>query len=314
MPLDPSSLAGVIPPVITPLTPTRTFDRESFTRLIDHHIEQGIHGLFALGSTSEAPLLTNDMQDEVISAAVEHVGRRLPVLAGCIDFTTARVIERAQRAHDLGADGVVVCPPFYISPSAQEIVRHYETVREAVDLPILAYDIPSATQVKLQRPVIHQLASSGTIVALKDSSGMDANFRGAVLDNRDNQQFRIFTGGELTSDNALYMGAHGLVPGLGNVDAAGYVRLYEACVAEDWDTARTEQERLLRLFNIVHVAPVGEYGQSAAAHGAFKVAIWLQGLIDHPHTSPPHTPLTPEHHKAIAAILDVCNLPVTRKP
>lgn len=313
MTLDPSSLAGVIPPISTPLTPDRTFDRESFKHLIDHQITQGIHGVFVLGSTSEAPLLTNETQDEVIRTAVDHVAGRIPVLAGCIDFTTNRVIDRGRRARELGADGIVVCAPFYITPSSQEIVRHYELVREAVGLPILAYDIPSAVQIKLQRPVLQQLASAGTIMALKDSSGMDANFRGVVLDNRDNQDFRIFTGGELTSDNALYMGAHGLVPGLGNVDAAGYVKLYETCVAEDWDSAREQQERLIRLFDIIQAAPGDEYGQSARAHGAFKVALWLQGLIEHPHTADPHTPLTPEHHRKIATVLEEAGLTVTRQ-
>ena len=311
MTLDPSSLAGIIPPICTPLTPDRGFDQESFRQLIDHQMAQGIHGLFVLGSTSEAPLLTNEVQDEVIRTAVDHVAGRIPVLAGCIDFTTARVVARGTRARELGADGIVVCPPFYIKPSTQEIIRHYELVHEQVGLPILAYDIPSATQVKIQRPVLHQLASAGTIVALKDSSGMDANFRGVVLDNRDNQDFRVFTGGELVSDNALYMGAHGLVPGLGNVDAAGYVRLYNLCMAEDWDAARTEQERLIRLFDIIHVASAGDYGMSAAAHGSFKVALWLQGVIEHPHSAHPHTPLEPAHHQEIAAILEGCGLPVT---
>jgi len=313
MTLDPSSLHGVIPPISTPLTPDRTLDVESFRRLIDHQIDAGIHGLFVLGSTSEAPLLTNAMQDQVIATAVEQVAGRIPVLAGCIDFTTARVIERGLRAKELGADGIVVCPPFYVTPSAGEIVRHYEIVNETVGLPILAYDIPSATQVKLQRPVLHELAESGAITALKDSSGQDANFRGVILDNRENQRFRIFTGSELTADNALYMGAHGLVPGLGNVDAAGYVRLYDLCVSEDWDAARAEQERLIRLFDIITVAPRSDYGVSAAAHGAFKVALWLQGLIDHPHTAHPHTPLTTDHHRQIASILECCGLTVTRQ-
>ena len=313
MTLDPSSLHGVIPPISTPLTPDRSIDEESFRRLIDHQIDAGIHGLFVLGSTSEAPLLTSAMQDQVIATAVDQVAGRIPVLAGCIDFTTARVIDRGQRARELGADGIVVCPPFYITPSAGEIARHFEIVNAEVGLPILAYDIPSATQVKLQRPVLHELAQSGAIMALKDSSGQDANFRGVVLDNRENQRFRIFTGSELTADNAIYMGAHGLVPGLGNVDAAGYVRLYDLCVAQDWAAARAEQERLIRLFDIITVPPRIDYGVSAAAHGAFKVALWLQGLIDHPDTAHPHTPLTSDHHREIAAILEAGGLTVTRQ-
>jgi 4-hydroxy-tetrahydrodipicolinate synthase len=312
MTLDPSALHGVIPPICTPMTPERSLDVPSFRRLIDHQVEHGVHGLFVLGSTSEAPLLPNGTQDDVIATAVEHVNGRVPVIAGCIELTTARVLDRGARARALGADGIVVCPPFYITPSQREIIRHYRMIREHVGLPILAYDIPSATHVKLHRPVLKALADDGTILALKDSSGQDANFRGVVLDNKDNEAFRIFTGSELTSDNAIFMGAHGLVPGLGNVDPAGYVRLYAAAIAGDWAGARAEQERLYRLFSIIDVAMNADYGVSAAAHGAFKAAIWLQGHIDHPHAAHPHTELTSEHHWMIAAILTDCGLEVVR--
>jgi 4-hydroxy-tetrahydrodipicolinate synthase len=313
MATDATDLRGVIPPVVTPLTPDRAFDEASFRRLLDALIERGVHGLFVLGSTSEAPLLTPAMQDEVVRAAVEQAASRVPVIVGCIEFTTNRVIERAERARAAGADGIVACPPFYVTPSRQEIVRHYELIKDAIGLPILAYDIPSANHVKLERPVLHELAASGTLAGLKDSSGQEANFRGVVLDNRDLPGFRVFTGAELTSDTALYMGADGLVPGLGNVDAAGYARLYDLCVAGDWDAARAEQERLFRLFEIISVPPRPAYGTSAAAHGAFKMAMWLQGLIDHPDTAQPHTPLTRDHAREIATILRDCDLPVVRE-
>jgi len=303
MTLDPTSLHGVIPPVCTPMTPDRTFDEASFRRLLEHQIEAGIHGAFILGSTSETPLLTSDVQDAVIAAAVDQIRGRVPVIVGCIEFATNRVIERAQRASELGADAIVVCPPFYITPSNQEMVRHYDTVRSTVDLPILAYDVPGATHVKLPRPVIHELATSGAIIGLKDSSGQDANFRGVILDNQDNPDFRIFTGSELTADIAIYMGAHGIVPGLGNVDPAGYVRMYDAAGSGDWETARAEQDRLYRLFEIIQVPDGSDYGRSAAAHGAFKVALHERGWIDHPHTALPHTLLTGDHHQAIRGIM-----------
>ncbi len=313
MTTDAAALHGIIPPIVTPLTPDRTFDEASFRRLIDVQLDAGIHGLFVLGSTSEAPLVTHATQDAVIATAVDQVAGRVPVLAGCIEFSTARVIERGNRARELGADGIVVCSPFYVTPSRKEIVRHFEMVHDAVGLPILAYDIPSAVHVKLERSVLRELAENGTISALKDSSGQDANFRGVVIDNRDNADFRVFTGSELTADSALYVGAHGLVPGLGNVDPAGYVRLYDACVAGDWDAARAEQERMYRLFTIVDVPPSGSYGRSAAAHGAFKMAMWLQGMIEHTDTAHPHTPLTRDHARRIADILRSCDLQVVHE-
>lgn len=308
MALDAAPLHGVIPPVCTPLTPERAFDPDSFRRLLNHQIDAGIHGAFILGSTSEAPLLTNDVQDEVIATAVEHIDGRVPVIAGCIDFTTNRVIERAQHARELGADAVVVCPPFYVTPSVGEMIRHFDAVRSAVDLPILAYDVPAATHVKLPRPVIHELASSGAIVGIKDSSGQDANFRGVILDNQDNQDFRIFTGSELVSDTSIFMGAHGIVPGLANVDPAGYVRLFDAASAGEWAVARKEQDRLYRLFDIIYVPEPDAYGFSAAAHGAFKVALYELGLIAHPHTAMPHTLLTDDHHQEIRRLLQRAGL------
>lgn len=309
MAFDPTTLHGVIPPVCTPMTPHRTFDETSFRRLLDQQLDTGIHGAFILGSTSETPLMTADVQDAVIAAAVDQIKGRVPVIVGCIEFATNRVIERARHAGDLGADAIVVCPPFYISPSNQEMVHHYDTVRSTVDLPILAYDVPGATHVKLPRPVIHELAKSGAIVGLKDSSGQDANFRGVILDNQDNPNFRIFTGSELTSDNAIYMGAHGIVPGLGNVDPAGYVRLYDAAASGEWETVRTEQDRLYRLFEIVSVPDSTDYGRSAAAHGAFKMALFERGWIDHPHTALPHTLLTTDHQHEIRSIMEQAGLP-----
>lgn len=296
-------LHGIIPPVSTPFAPEGHVDREDLRSLVSFLLDNGVHGLFMLGSTSETVALTDGQQEEILTTALEIAKDKVPIIAGSIDFTAQRVVERAKRAESLGVDGHVVCGPFYLKPDPAEIVRHFTMIREAIDKPIIAYDIPGAIQTKLDRTSIRTLVEHGTIAGLKDSSGQDANFRGVLLDNADHPEFRVFTGSELTVDAALSWGAHGCVPGLGNVDPAGYVKLYNASRDGDDETAKSEQDRLYRLFGITSVASRPGIGRSAAAWGSFKHALELRGVIRHGQPVPPMSPLTSDERGRIRAIL-----------
>jgi 4-hydroxy-tetrahydrodipicolinate synthase len=271
-------LHGIIPPVCTPLTDDWEVDTASLEKLIDFLLDGGVHGLFLLGSTSEVAVLTARQRQIVLEAAVRAVNRRVPILAGVIDTATDRVLEHARVAKKAGVDGLVVTSPFYFRPSQDEIVAHFRTIHESIELPILAYDIPSAVQTKLERSTVMRMAAQELIIGLKDSSGDVANFRGLILESRDVPGFAVFTGSELLVDAAILLGARGAVPGMGNVDPAGYVRLYAAARAGDWAAARAEQERLYRLFSIVGIA-ADRMGFTASALGAFKSALMLRGVI-----------------------------------
>jgi 4-hydroxy-tetrahydrodipicolinate synthase len=126
------------------------------------------------------------------------------------------------------------------------------------------------------------LAQEGIIVGLKDSSGDEGNFRGVIMDRQQAglTNFSVFTGSELLIDSLMLIGADGLVPGLGNVDPVGYVTLFKACCAKDWESARREQERLYRLFSIIRAATPGRMGFTASALGGFKSALMLRGIIN----------------------------------
>jgi 4-hydroxy-tetrahydrodipicolinate synthase len=301
-------LHGIIPPVCTPFA-DGDVAVDDLRNLLHFQLESGVHGLFMLGSTSETVTLTDAQQETVISTALDVAKGKVPILAGSIDFTAQRVIERAKRAEALGVDGHVVIAPFYLKPSNDEIIRHYTMIREALDKPIIAYDIPGAVQTKLDRPTIRTLVEGGVIAGLKDSSGQDANFRGVVLDNADHPEFRIFTGSELTVDSALSWGAHGCVPGMGNVDPAGYVSLYTAFREGRLDDMRAEQERLYRLFAIARVAaPRAGIGHSAVAWGSFKQALGIRGIIRHDQPVPPLSPLLESEREIIREILVVAGL------
>ncbi|RSN51697.1 MULTISPECIES: dihydrodipicolinate synthase family protein [Actinomadura] len=289
----PTRLGGVVPPVCTPLTPGLDVDVPSLERLIDHLVGAGVDGLFVLGSTSEVAFLPDGHRRTVLETAVKHAAGRVPVLGGVIDMTTPRVIEHARAAAEAGCAGVVVTAPFYTRTHPAEIEDHLRRVAAAVPVPVYAYDLPVSVHTKLDGAMLLRLAADGVLAGVKDSSGDDGALRTLLLAQRDAgiDGFSVLTGAELTVDTAVAMGVHGVVPGLGNVDPAGYVRLYRHCAEGRWDDARAEQERLLRLFDIVNAGATDRMGRGSSALGAFKAALHLLGVIDHPVTAPPQVQL-----------------------
>ncbi|MEV8565395.1 dihydrodipicolinate synthase family protein [Streptomyces sp. NPDC051322] len=299
MPLT-APLRGVVPPVCTPLDATGEVDTQSLSRLVEHLVGGGVHGLFALGSTSEVAYLTDAQRSTVLETVVRTAAGRVPVLAGVIDATTPRVSDHARVAAGLGADAIVATAPFYTRTHPAEIARHFRRIRENIDLPLFAYDLPVSVHSKLSTSLIRELAEDGTLAGLKDSSGDEGGLRRLIVElgGRGGREegpaprFSVLTGSELTVDAALLAGADGVVPGIGNVDPAAYVRLYEAALAGDWTRAAEEQERLVELFGIVDVGPDAEMGRSSSALGSFKGALRLLGVIDCGDTAFPQIQLS----------------------
>jgi len=274
-----SKFKGVVPPVIVPLNTDFTVDYPSYTRVLENLIEAGCHGLFVLGSTSEVVFHDAKTRREIIEHSAKVINGRVPLIVGVIDATTDLVINHARIAKAAGADAVVVTAPYYTVTSQPEILDHFRYIRDAVDVPLIAYDIPVCVHVKLQRSTTVTLAKEGTIIGVKDSSGDDGNFRYVLLDLADNKDVFLMTGSEIVVDNALQMGAHGVVPGIANVDPHGYIRLWDAAQRGDWVAARKEQERLCKLFEIVWVG-AGRVSGGASGIGAFKAAMKSLGIID----------------------------------
>ncbi len=232
-------LAGIIPPVCTPLTAEGEVDTLSLEHLVGFLLDVGVSGLFMLGSSGEAAFLTDAQRDTVLQVAVKTNGGQVPVLAGTIDMATNRVLDHAARARDLGADAIVVTAPFYVRTGhPSEVKLHFKTVRDRAGLPVIAYDIPVAVHHKLEVPVVAELAAEGVIDAVKDSSGDINSFRALAGRTRSLEKFSLLTGSELIVDCSVFVGGHGAVPGLANVDPHGFVALYQSCRAGDWDRAR----------------------------------------------------------------------------
>ncbi|MDO5495062.1 MAG: dihydrodipicolinate synthase family protein [bacterium] len=273
-----AAIRGVVPPVVTPLTEDRELDRESLERSLERMLDAGVHGLFALGSSGEVVFSTDARRDEILSATVQAVAGRVPVLAGVIDMQTERVIEHTRRAADLGADAVVATAPFYALGGEREMEEHFRAIAASTELPVYAYDIPVCVHRKLGVELLVRLGAEGVIAGVKDSSGDDVSFRQLVIRNREEDAgLALLTGHEVVVDGAYLAGADGSVPGLGNVDPAGYVRQWDAAQRGDWQAVSEEQDRLTRLMRIA-AADVTATGFGAGV-GSFKTALRELGVF-----------------------------------
>ncbi|MFF2845847.1 dihydrodipicolinate synthase family protein [Streptomyces sp. NPDC058001] len=307
----PAPLHGVVPPVCTPLTPDGEVDTGSLVRLVDHLLAGGVDGLFVLGSSSEVAYLPDRHRRTVVDTVLGHVGGQVPVLAGVIDTATPRVLDHVAAVVGAGADGVVATAPFYTRTHPAEIARHFGLIAERAGVPVFAYDLPVSVHSKLGADLVLELAGAGVLAGLKDSSGDEGGFRKVILGVRARTalgSFSVLTGSEQTVDSALAMGAHGVVPGLGNVDPHGYARLYAACAAGDGERARGEQERLCALFGMVGVGDPARMGGNSSALGAFKAALYLRGVIDCPATAFPQIPLSPDEVERVGKYLAAAGL------
>ncbi len=300
-------ITGIVPPVLTPFTPDGVLDQASLARLVDHLLGAEVDGLFVLGSSGQVAYLTDDEREAVIGLTVDQVGGRVPVLAGVIDLTARRVIEHARRAQSAGADAVVVTAPLYALNDADEIDAHFRMLAEAISIPIFAYDIPVRVHHKLDGDRLLALGQDGVIAGVKDSSGDDDGFEYLIaINNRAGHPLNLLTGHEIKCDAMFRAGAEGAIPGLANVDPAGYVRLWRAAQQGAWDEAQREQERLTQLFGIVDV-PSGR-SLDTTGIGAFKAALAMLGVVETATMPAPLGHLRPDEIESIGTVLSEVGL------
>ncbi|MDR8019912.1 dihydrodipicolinate synthase family protein [Nesterenkonia aerolata] len=301
------SFRGVIPPVITPLTTDGELDVASYAAVLERLIDAGVDGLFLLGSSGEAAFSTDARRREILAEGMRIVDERVPVFAGVIDTQTERVVAQARTAQELGVDALVATAPFYALGGPEVVERHFRVIRERVDLPLFAYDIPVCVHTKLEAAMLLRLGSEGIIDGVKDSSGDDVAFRQLARANAAaGRPLALLTGHEVVVDGAYLSGADGAVPGLANVSPEPFVEQWRAAQAGDWDTVRLLQDELADLMRIVAVTSgVSGYG---AGVGSFKTALQLMGVIRTNTMTEPVAALEGENVRAIAAVLEEAGL------
>jgi 4-hydroxy-tetrahydrodipicolinate synthase len=266
-------LAGVVPPLVTPLLDADTLDRAGLARLIEHVLAGGVHGLFLLGTTGEGPSLSARVQYELVEAAVRIVARRVPVLVGISHASFVESIKLAGHAAEAGADALVLAPPYYFPAGQPELLEYLADLLPQLPLPLYLYNMPAMTKVDIAVDTLRRAADLDGLVGFKDSSGNMIRFHEYLDAMRDRPDFALFMGPEELLGEAVLYGGSGGVAGGANLHPKLFVAIYEAAKARDIDRLIELQHELFRLRRLYFC---GSY--SSTFIKGVKCALSLKGI------------------------------------
>jgi 4-hydroxy-tetrahydrodipicolinate synthase len=244
---DVTTLKGVLPALVTPLTEAGAVDEPAVGRLVEHVLAAGVSGLLPLGSTGETASLDQPSRRTMLAATVKAARGRVPVICGVAQSNLPAAAAEVAAAAELGADAVLVAPPFYYFVDQPTVISFYRAIAEASPIPVLLYNIPQNTKVPADPATVAALAREGAIKGIKDSSRDFEYFELICGATRDMPAFRIFTGSDTMLLASLVMGGAGTICGAANVAPGWVVRIYDEFVRGDLHAAREHQDQLVDL-------------------------------------------------------------------
>lgn len=238
-------IKGIIVPILTPMHEDETVNYEELVNQIERQIAAGVHGIFVFGTNGEGYILDEEEKAEIIRVAVKTVNGRVPVYAGTGCVSTRDTIRMSQKAKELGADVLSIITPSFAAASQEELIRHYETVANAVDMPILLYNIPARTGNALAPATVQKLSQVANIVGAKDSSGNFDNILQYIEKTRGGDKpFTVLSGNDSLILWTLLAGGNGAIAGCANVFPHTMVSIYEKFIAGDLEGARKAQDSI----------------------------------------------------------------------
>jgi 4-hydroxy-tetrahydrodipicolinate synthase len=284
-------LTGSLVAIVTPMQADGALDIPGFKALLDWHVAEGTDGIVVVGTTGESPTVDVDEHCLLIRTAVEHCKGRIPVIAGTGGNSTREAIELTKYAREVGADCSLSVVPYYNKPSQEGLYRHFRAIAEAVDLPMILYNVPGRTVADMATDTTLRLAQVPGIVGIKDATGnLD---RGADLLRRKPASFAVYSGDDATALPYILLGAHGDVSVTANVAPRAMHEMCAAALAGDARKAIALNQRLMglhqKLFVEANPIPVK---WALARMGRIGEGIRL-----------PLTPLAPAHHETVTAAL-----------
>jgi dihydrodipicolinate synthase/N-acetylneuraminate lyase len=290
---------GYLPAITTPFSPDLELDEAGLGRLLEWLHGEGMHGLVLAGTTGEWTGMSMEERARLFTLAGKQLGARLPLIAGCSSFTAAHSIALAQHASQAGFEGILLTPPPYIRPNADEIVNFYETVGAAIDLPICVYNWPPGTGIDMDLALLERLAGIDGVVAIKQSSGSFERFVETFFALKD--KVRVF-GFPMNEIGLTMLRVHGGDGTMGAGGVLGRVQpgFYDALWAGDLDRARecgAKDRVLMREWYTPEL--VGRFGSGPAI---LKAALDAQGLPGGP-VRPPLLPVSAAAREEIAQTL-----------
>ncbi len=238
------SIRGAITALITPFRDGEV-DEEAFIRLLERQIAAGIHGVVPVGTTGESATLTHDEHRRVVELCVKTCAGRIRVVAGAGSNSTREAIELVRHAKTVGADAALVVTPYYNRPSQEGLYQHYAAINEAVQMPVLVYNVPGRTSVDISNATLARLSRLPNIVGIKDATGNMGRIAGQRLEC--GGDWILLSGDDMSAHGYMAYGGHGCITVTSNVAPEAVAKFYDACMTGDWKTALYWQDRLARL-------------------------------------------------------------------
>jgi len=287
-------LRGSFTALITPFRNGRV-DEEAFKRLVEWQIAEGTHGLVPVGTTGESPTLSHDEHKQVVETCIKTARGRVPVVAGAGSNSTAEAIDFSRHAKSAGADAVLIVTPYYNKPTQEGLFQHFKAINDAVDIPIVIYNIPGRSVVDMSVATMQRCFELKNVVGVKDATANMARASQQRLMCRvaGKPDFVMLSGEDAT---ALGFNAHG---GVGCISVTSNVAprlcadFQNACLAGDYETALKLQDRLLPLHDALFVE---------TSPGPVKYAASRLGLCS-AETRLPLAPISEATRKAVDAVL-----------
>ena len=238
--------SGSLVAIVTPFK-NGAFDETAYRELIEFQIANGTHGIVPCGTTGESATLSHEEHERVVAFTVEVVNRRVPVIAGTGSNATDEAIAFTAHAKRAGADGALLITPYYNKPTQEGLYQHYAAVAQAVDLPLILYNIPGRTSVNMAPATIARIAKLGNVVGIKEGSGS----LGQVSDiiHQCDDDFTVLSGDDSLTLPMMALGAKGVITVTANVAPKDMAALVTAALAGNFAEARASHFKLASLFS-----------------------------------------------------------------
>jgi 4-hydroxy-tetrahydrodipicolinate synthase len=266
-------IRGSMPALITPMR-NGAVDEAAFRKFVAWQIAEGSHGLVPMGTTGESATLSHDEHMRVIELCVQEAAGRVPVIAGAGSNATAEAISLTRRAKDVGADAVLSVAPYYNKPTQEGLYRHFAAVAEAVDIPILLYNIPGRSVVEMSVETIARLSKIANIIGVKDATNNLARpSRERLACGRN---WRPISGEDITALGFMAHGGYGCISVTANVAPRLCAEFQNACLAGDFARALEIQDRLTPLHDAMfcEASPApAKYAASVLGHCTDEVRL-----------------------------------------
>jgi 4-hydroxy-tetrahydrodipicolinate synthase len=291
-------IKGSIVAIVTPMFEDGSLDRDSLRTLIDWHVAEGTDGIVIVGTTGESATVSPEEHIELVKLAVEYVGGRIPVIAGAGGNSTAEAIALSRHAKDVGADASLQVVPYYNRPTQEGMYRHFKAIAEAVDLPVILYNVPGRTVADMSNETVLRLAAIDNIVGIKDATGnlgrgielmrdIDRSFAGK------NGSFAVYSGDDPTAMALMFCGGAGNISVTANVAPRAMHELCEAAMSGQTARAVEINNRVLSLHSKLFVEPNPVPVKWALAEmGKMPAGLRL-----------PLAPLSAQYHETVRAAL-----------